>query len=218
MLAIATVAEALMKFRLATLLVLAILLSPAAFAKDKNKSTLPEYVLRARTVAVMVDPDAGEPLDTPYANATARDNVETALRNWGRFDLVMDARTADLIVSVRTGNGRAMRPAIKGGPGDQRTGAWPNDGGIRVGSPQSQAPPYNDPTASPNRGPHVSNDVGSPDDMFAVYRGGVDRPLDTSPVWRYSAKNCLGAPNVPAVEEFRKAIAAAEQARPAKKP
>jgi hypothetical protein len=37
-------------------------------------------------------------------------------------------------------------------------------------------------------------------------------------VWRYTAKDCLRAPEVSAVEEFRKAIAAAEKPQPAKKP
>jgi hypothetical protein len=38
-------------------------------------------------------------------------------------------------------------------------------------------------------------------------------------VWRHIAKDCLRAPNVAAVEEFRKAIAEAEKPQiPSKKP
>ena len=51
------------------LLALAALLAIPATAKDKKKSVLPEDILRAQTVRVMVDPDAGEPLDQPQANA-----------------------------------------------------------------------------------------------------------------------------------------------------
>ena len=71
----------------------------------------------------------------------------------------------------------------------------------------------------PNQGPHMGNEVGSTDDSFAVYRGGISDPLNSSPVWRYIAKDCLRAPKVTAVEEFRKAIAEAEKPQiPSKKP
>jgi hypothetical protein len=204
--------------RLSAVLALAVLLIAPALAKDK-KPTLPEYVLRARTVLVVIDPDAGEPLDQPTANATARDNVEKALLEWGRFSLVMDGEESDLIILVRTGNGRAVRPTVKGGPIDQRGGVTQStDSSIRIGAQQGR-PPLADPGANPqDRGPHISNDVGPTEDMLAVYRGGVSDPLDSSPVWRYLAKGCLQAPKVAAVEEFRKAIAQAEQPPPAKRP
>lgn len=204
--------------RPSAVLALAIFLIAPAIAKEK-KPALPEYVLRARTVLVVIDPDAGEPLDQPNANATARDNVEKALLDWGRFSLVMDGQESDLIISVRTGNGRSVRPTIKGGPIDQRGGvAQSTDTSIRIGAQQGR-PPLADPGSNPqDRGPHISNDVGPAEDMFAVYRGGVSDPLNSSPVWRYLAKDCLREPNVAAVEEFRKAIAQAEKPQPPKKP
>lgn len=208
-----------MATRLSALFTLALLLAPTAFAKDK-KPVLPEYVLRARTVLVVIDPDAGEPLDQPYTNAMARENVEKALMEWGRFNLVMDGAESDLIISVRTGNDRLMRPTIKGGPLDQRPGVGQStDSSIRIGGQHGQQPPLTDPSMDPqNRGPHIGNEVGPTEDMFAVYRGGVSDPLDSSPVWRYSAKDCLRAtPQVTAVEKFRKAIADAEKPQ-AKKP
>lgn len=55
--------------------------------------------------------------------------------------------------------------------------------------------------------------------MFEVFRGNVPNPLDSSPIWRYIAKNCLREPKVTAVEEFRKAIAEAGKTQiPTKKP
>jgi len=51
-----------------------------------------------------------------------------------------------------------------------------------------------------------------------VYRGGMGSSLDSPPVWRYIAKDCLREPGVTAVEEFRKAIAQAEKPQPPKKP
>ena len=71
----------------------------------------------------------------------------------------------------------------------------------------------------PNRGPHIGNEVGPSEDSFEVYQGQVQHPLDSSPGWRYIAKDGLRAPKVTAVEEFRKAIAEAEKPKtPPKKP
>jgi hypothetical protein len=210
-----------MKSRLSFLLSVLVLLTLQAVAKDKNKTTLPEYVLRAQTVLVVIDPDAGEPLDHPNANATARDNVEKALMEWGRFKLALDGQESDLIMVVRTGNGKAMQPTIRGGPIDQRPGMGQStDSSIRIGGQHGPPPPLSDPSTDPqpNQGPHVSNEVGSSEDSFAVYRAGVADPLDSSPVWRYNAKDCLRAPKVAAVEEFRKAVAQAEKPQQPKKP
>ena len=212
-----------MKARLSFLLSLLVLLTTQVTAKDKdkNKSTLPDYVLRAETVRVVIDPDAGEPLDHPNGNATARDNVERALEVWGRFKPVLDGQESDLIMVVHVGNDKAVEPTIRGGPIDQRAGIGQStDSGIRIGGQHGQPPPLTDPSTDPqpSRGPHISNEVGFTKDSFAVYRGNVANPLDSSPVWRYIAKDCLQAPNVTAVEEFRKAVAKAEKPQPPKNP
>jgi len=209
-----------MTYRLFFTFALVVLLVCPAAPKDKNKHVLPEEVLRARTVLVVIDPDAGEPLDQPQANSIARDSVEKALLEWGRFDLRPAGQPTDLIIAVRTGNGRAMQPTIKGGPVDQRPGyGQSTDSTIRVGGQQGQPPPLEDPSVTPpNRGPRVSNEAGPSEDMFAVYRGTGQYPLDSPAVWRYIAKDCLREPKVAAVEEFRKAIAEAEKPQPSKKP
>jgi hypothetical protein len=203
------------------LFALSLLLINAATAKDKKKATLPEDVLRAQTVRVVIDPDAGEPLDQPNANSTARDNVEKALMEWGRFRLVMDGEESDLVISIRPGNGRWERPTIKGGPIDQRPGVGQStDSSIRIGGQQGR-PPMSDPGTYPqNQGPRIGNEVGPSDDMFTVYRGSMGDPLDAPPVWRYIKKDCLRvtATQVPAVEEFRKAIAEAEKPKVPKTP
>jgi hypothetical protein len=208
-----------MTARLSSLVLLAALLAVPANAKDKKKSSLPEYVLRATTVLVVVSPEAGEPLDQPMTNTKARESVEKALMQWGRLRLVMEGEESDLVIAVRTGNGRAVRPTIKGGPIDQRPGtAQSTDGSIRIGGHQGQPPPLSDPSVGSQNGPHISNEVGASEDTFEVYRGGGQYPLDAPPVWRYIAKDCLREPGVPAVEEFRKAIAEAEKPQPPKKP
>jgi hypothetical protein len=209
-----------MSARLASLLVVIALLaaslnSPLAAplnAKDKKKPVLPEYVLRARTVRVVIAPDSGEPLEQPMANSTARDNVEKALSEWGRYQVVMDGQESDLVIAVRTGSGKMVQPTIKGGPIDQRGGvAQGTDSTIRIGGAQGH-PPGSDPTMNPqDQGPHMSNEIGPSDDTFEVYRGNTADALDAPPVWRYIAKDCLRAPNIRAVEEFRKAIADSEK-------
>jgi len=207
-----------MSARLA-LLALSLLLVIPASAKDKKKPVLPEDVLRAQTVRVIIDPEAGEPLDQPNANAIARDNVEKALMEWGRFRLLMDGQVSDLLITIRTGNGKSIRPTMKGGPIDQRPGvAQSTDSSIRIGVGQGQPP--SDPSTYPqDRQPHVNNEVGPSDDMFEVYRVGASDPLDSPPVWRYIKKDCLRpSPQVPAVEEFRKLVAEAEKPKVPKTP
>jgi hypothetical protein len=208
-----------MTARLSSLVLLAALLAVPANAKDKNKSTLPGYVLKATTVLVVVSPEAGEPVDQPMANTSARENVEKALMEWGRLRLAMEGEQSDLVIAVRTGNGRSARPTVNGGPIDRRPGtAESSDSSIRIGGHQGQPPPLSDPSVGPPNGPHIGNEVGASEDTFEVYRGGVQYPLDSPPVWRYIAKDCLREPGVTAVEKFRKAIAEAEKPKPPKKP
>lgn len=209
-----------MTVRLAAVVLLGALLASPLLAKDKKKAQLPEYVLKAQTVLVVVAPEAGEPVDQPMANSTARENVEKALTDWGRFRLVLDGQESDLVIAVRSGNGKMVQPTIKGGPIDSRPGvAQPTDGGIRIGGQQGRPPSAGGPGMGPqDNSPHMSNEIGPSEDSFEVYMGGVQDPLNSSPVWRYIAKNCLRAPQVSGVEEFRKALADAEKPQPPKKP
>jgi hypothetical protein len=221
-----------MRTLLAPVLLPVLALTPA-IAKDKNKTTLPAYVLSAQTVLVIVDPDAGEPLDQPYANRNARANVEKALVQWGRFRLVNDGEKSDLIITVRTGNGKTVQPTMKGGGIDQRPGVSGDpDGTIHIGAhggqppvdpgayPPGMPPPGTSPQGGPppDGGPRVSNEVGPSEDMLAVFRGDTEHSLDGPAAWRYIAKDCLSEPKVAAVDEFRKAIADAEKAKQNKKP
>src|SRR5579862_8416988 len=160
---------------LSLLILTALLLAVPAAAKDKKKSQIPDLILRAQTVHVVIDPYVGEPLDQPNANASARDNVEKALTEWGRYRVVMDGEESDLVIMIHTGDDRMARPTMKGGPIDQRAGVGQNTpSSIRIGGQQGQ-PPFNDPSMDPqspqNQGPRVSNDVGPRTDSFVVYQG-----------------------------------------------
>src|ERR1700739_3205207 len=87
-----------------------------ANGKDKKKALLPADVLRAQTVLVMVDPDAGVDIQDPNANRIARENVERALVKWGRLTPLPGDSTADLIIVIRKGNGKVAEPTIGGTP------------------------------------------------------------------------------------------------------
>jgi hypothetical protein len=187
-----------------------------AAGKDKKKFILPAYVLEAKTVAVVIDPGAGMAVDAPNANRAAREDVENALVGWGRFTLVNDPSTADLIISVRKGNGRAVQPTIGGGPANNGPVIFdPTDSGVGMGGHRG-APQAGDPASSQPQNPRPEMEAGPTQDMFAVYRGQRDHALDAPAVWRYSTRDALSSPGVPAVDAFRKLIGEAEKQQAAK--
>ena len=209
-----------MSIRVHVLLAVVLLPATLLIAKDKDKDkknrVLPAYVLQARTVLVVVDPEVGAAVTDPNGNQIAQQDVETAITKWGRFTPVMSDQTADLVIAVRKGYGKAVMPTVNGGGVNNRPIILePGNGGdVRIGGQRGRPPDLTDPGIGGgpgNGGVHPGMQVGSSEDMFEVYRGGVDYPLDSAPVWRYSAKNALRAPNVPAVAEFRKAIDEAEK-------
>ena len=199
--------------RIVGLVALALQLSPFCFSKDK--SALPAYVLSAETVLVVIDPDAGEPLTSPGANSAAREDVERAIMKWGRFRLAMETQTADLIIAVHKGTGRAVTPTIHGGPLDQRPVILqPSPGDIRIGGRRGNPPDLSQTSGqSQDTQPRMRTEVGASEDMLAVYRGRIDYPLDSAPVWRYVGKDSLGPPSVRAIDEFRKVVIATERHR-----
>jgi hypothetical protein len=193
-------------------------------AKGKDK-TLPPYILQAHTVAVMVYPGAGIDAEDPRANEVAQKDVETALANWGRFQPLIGTREADLIIVIRKGHRKIVDSTISDPRQNNRVGVInPTNNGIDAGiqtpRPQSSGGGANgagqqlpqDQTA------HPQLEVGVTDDSMMVFDGKVSKPLDSPPGWRYTAQDGLRPHNVPAVEEFRKAVAEAEKAAAAKKP
>ena len=195
-----------MRTRVSTLIAVC-LLATLGFAKDKKKNTLPADVLRARTVAVIIDPNAGFTVDDPQANRVAQRDVESALLNWGRYNPILQTNDADLIVVVRKGNGRMVNDTIHDPQQNNRPGSViPADDGASISGQHGtqQNRPY------PGVAPQM--EIGQSEDSFVVYEGGGERPLDRAPVWRYITKDGLRTPAVPAVDAFRKAVADAEKA------
>lgn len=189
------------------------LLPPVAHAKNK-KAPLTADVLHAQTVLVVIDPQAGEPVTDPSANRNARNEVEQALTKWGRYRLVLDGQTPDLVFTVRKGTGRSVTPTVGNLPTDNRPVIFqPNDGGVRAGQQRGRPPDLSQPGIGPpqDTGPRPQTEVGGSEDTLEVYRGGVQYPLDAPPIWRYSGKDALRPPKVPAVEQFQKAVDESEK-------
>jgi hypothetical protein len=212
-----------------------LLLPSLAFAKNKPKSTLPNDVLQAHTVRVIIDPNAGVSLADPQANQVAQRDVETALLNWGRFQPILSGQSADLVIVVRRGTGKMASGTVHDpGQGRRPVAIDPTDTGIDVGMQRGASPPYAGDIPDASQGSSIPDQSGSPsrngpriqdrpdpqaeigtttaEDSFVVYRGRIENPLDSTPVWRDEAKNALKPHNVPAVDAFRKAVNEAEQA------
>jgi hypothetical protein len=195
--------------RLSALLSL-ILLFACFTSANKKKDTLPAEALDARTVVVLIDPDAGNSTAAPLANKSAQEDVEKALANWGRLKPILIGNTADLVITVRKGNGKIVQPTVGGEPpNDRPVVVQPSDTGIHVGVQQGRPPDSIQPPPQ-QTSPSLGSEIGPIEDTFLVYMGGTGSPpLERAPVWRYVAKNALHSPDVPAVAEFRKAIEAA---------
>jgi len=196
------------------ILILAIVVvATLAASKDKNKFALPVDILNAHTVFVTILPDAGEPVTDPQANVRARDEVEKAFMKWHRFSLVMEPSQADLVICVKRGHGKAASPTVSGGPIDQRPVIFqPTDGGIRVGGHRGQ-PNDVDRQGPADARPHSSIEFGAAEDLMEVHRGreSLRQATESPAVWRYSNRDALLSPKVPAVDKFRKAIEDSEK-------
>jgi hypothetical protein len=196
--------------RLASLLLLPLLVFPV-LAKNK-KNTMPELILRARYVAVMVDPDAGISVADPAENRIAQTDVEAALHRWGRFSTTMESANADLVLVIRKGE-KPVKQTIGNNRNNPPLVNPTSPGDINVGVHMGTAPPLrSDPTVGNSTG--QGTEIGPTEDILEVYRGGDLHPLDSAPLWRYAARNGLQHPSVPVIEKFRKAIEDAEKAKP----
>ena len=199
--------------KIAGLVALAMALGMAASAGRNDKALLPEYVLKARSVTVLILPDTAEPLTDPTANRKAQEEVEKALMKWGRFRLTQEAFTADLVIGIRKGAGRIVNPTISGGPIDSRPVTIESTGGGqgRVGAQRGQPPGESLPGNGKGR-PTVGMESGTvAEDVFEVFQGGDAYGAGSAPLWTCVAKDGLKPP-VAAVEKFRKALEEAEKA------
>src|ERR1700761_2693583 len=199
-----------------------LLIAVPVLAKNKAEKSLPDYILHAHTVAVMVDPAAGVDIDDPRANQVAQKDVETALLNCGRFQPMITTQQADLIIVIRKGHKQVVDQTISDPRQNNRVGMIdPTANGVSVGAQHGRQPDGTGsgiPDASDRDSAHPQTEVGTTEDTFFVYDGDRKDPLDGPAGWSYVARDGLRSHNVPAVDEFRKAVAAADKAAAAKHP
>jgi len=196
-------------------IVVSLVLAAGALAK-KHDPALPEFVLQAHTVAVMIDPGAGMSADDPRANQIAEKDVEAALVKWGRFTPVISPKGADIVIVIRKGSNRAVSDAISPPSQNDRNGALTaTDNNTPLAAQRARMPDAtgggsSDPTMRDSAHPQIEGAMAN--DSFVVHRGDALDPVDSAVGWTYAAKDGLRPHDVPAVEEFRKAVAAAEKA------
>ncbi len=181
-----------------------------------SKRVLPAYVRTAHTVAVVVDPDAGVSLEDSRANQIAQKDVETAFANWGRYLTVIGSEDADLIVVVRKGGKHLVEETVSDPRQNGRAGVInPSNDGVGVGVQHGSQPPLSGAAQGARGGTgdaHPATEIGPMYDTFTVYDGKAQHPLDGAPAWRLISRDCLKSHAVPAVDEFRKAVAEADKA------
>lgn len=185
----------------------------SASAKDTEKGALPTTVLRARTVAILVDPNAGVSLSDPQANQVAQRDVEAAIQQWGRFQTVLSTQGADLLIVVRRGHGKLVDETVRDPRQNSRPGSVTRtDDSLSLGG-QHGTPAHPVPGTGQDAHSSVSPsmEVGGTVDTFVVYENKEDDPLGAPAVWRYEGKDGLKPHTVPAVEQFRKALVVADK-------
>lgn len=146
--------------RLGLLALVVILSLSPGIAKDKTKNLLPDYVLKARTVLIVVTPEPAHPATDPSQNRTVQEDVEKAFVQWGRLQPVYNVQSADLVVALRKGTGRTVTPTVSG---------IPTDGGSVVVAPTRREAVVVGGQPGP---PDVSNDpaLGRPQNPLAAQK------------------------------------------------
>lgn len=175
-------------------------------------------ILDAQTIAVVAYPSSAA--QDSQENQRARLEVQNALRDWGKYQVVADPQVTDLIVVVRKGHAQTV---TAGGPtGASPVTIGPLDSGVNIGLHRGPNAPLSRTDSS--QASHGS-EMGSADDLLEIYRGSqplagdasrdaTQYPLDEPPIWTYTAKDALKSPKIEAVAQFRKAVEAAEKKKP----
>ena len=139
---------------------------------------LPKLVVHARSVFVTTN--AGGNLTNPNMMPDDRQavvDVQNAIKKWGRYAVVYNAKDADLVLLVRKGHIAESQP------------------GLRIGAGS---------TTKPSVGANVPTDMGDSRDMLALYDGAEG--VDSAPLWRELANGGLDPPQMVLIGELRAAV------------
>lgn len=109
------------------------------------------------------------------------------MRDWGRYVLTIDRNQAELIFVVRTGRVAEAKLGGSVGVGDRNP----------MGAPGQQRPI--------GTGVMLGAAAGPPDDLLRVCLPNGSRTLD-SPIWTRSEKDGLAGPEVPLLQQLKKAV------------
>ena len=177
-------------------------------AKDKQKkSPLPLTVLDAKTISIVIDPDA---------RSLSRRSRRKPYRSEG-----CRSRHPEMGTLPTHALHHERRPHHRH---SQRTGSItdaslsnPRNDGIPVSAQAGNQP------GLANRPPGTNSDTPTPqgdslnnEDSFLVYDGKTQTPLSSPAIWRYNGMDGLRSHSVPAVDAFRKAVAETEKIAAAK--
>ena len=181
-----------------------------SLAQKKNKSDMPMAVVAAQFVYITsFDGDIYDPHATTEDRA-AMQKVESALRAWGKYDIVYQPQQADLMLIVKPAYIAQGRVGIDVGTGDPHNPGVP---GARIpigGTPGSGVPPDSRLPAS-TTGVDVSS---TPDDMLMVSLSPQESPSETPVVWRRTAHHGFVGNKPALVEAFRDAVDQAAKQKP----
>ena len=157
--------------------VAALLLVFATAVFAQSDSTIPKLVTEAQFVHVTtLEGDPNSP-NTLAEDRRAIADVETALRKWRRYKVVLQPGDADLIMVVRTG--RIASATVGGTAGNRNPRRVP-----RV------------------TGPNIHTEAGGPrQDLLWVFDAKLG--TDSAPLWRGEQRDGLEAPSLPLLKRFR---------------
>jgi len=198
---------------------LVLLLTSLAGAQQKPISQIYKRdILEARTIAVVAYPSSAA--QDQQENQRARLEVQTALLNWGKYQIVAPD-VADLIMVVRRGH--TASSTVGGTTTPPPVLIDPTGSGVNIGIHRGQDPSLGLPGSA--AGPTAGSEVSSGQDLLDVYLGSMplpgdasrdatQDPLDQPPAWSYEGTGALISPKLEAVAQFIKAVEAAEKKKP----
>ena len=195
--------------------IVAVSIASTALANKSEKAKLPELVVKAQSVAVLILPGTRESISDPTGNRKAQEDVEKAFMKWGRYQLTQEAFTADLVIGVRKGTGNVASPTVGGPPSDTRpTTIETTDNAIRIGAQKGRPPGDTQSGDAAGTSGKATTGVqgGGAEDALEVFIGGDGYGASSAPLWVYRKVDGLKAPTMSAVEQFRKAVEETEKA------